>query len=419
MTDIKVNQSTADGAAIGTIFGQIATGLTQASALLGSPGTIANQTKAARLEYNIFVDENLSGEPVLENIPPICHKWYIAQIMTVMHLSRLVTSGVKVADILSPITGLTTVQARAQSRRFGLMRAASGGGRRKDDWRDRLDDDQYQRVQEQEMFDHFNKLVDSKNKIEQTVKDAEAKAADDKYQRESSQITINSVEVGKNLISHIGELLEVKMTHPENASHQITVPLYVSMRPSVMKAEVAPRFIDLGVTRSFWERWTMWRHGEISFFKELLGMQDILKERRQAFHDEETRQAFANFRDLLDQKDVGYFGPLLHAFATGKVKASGNLANTVMIFSADTVEQARLESGINIYKNMQRYFDQTYSMMVIIVDPSHRRVQIFINGIKGDINLSYDQLKPSGKGGSIDLDDMIKAITAGNMGRMR
>ena len=121
----------------------------------------------------------------------------------------------------------------------------------------------------------------------------------------------------------------------------------------------------------------------------------------------------------LDKKDAYAF----HDFNTASTdQHSMNLANTVMVFSEDTIAQAKADSGIDLHRAADRakYFKSTYTMMIGIFDPIHQRVTTYFNGLDGELNVPYaDYRRKDGKLESGDILNALQAFQTNTIGRLR
>lgn len=207
----------------------------------------------------------------------------------------------------------------------------------------------------------------------------------------------------------IGELFTVTMTNPDHPEASIPVPVFIQMTPISVPYRVAPRFIDGLVSPSVWQRWTMMTAGEIEFFRDFIGQRDRLREKIR--HDDpEGLRALKTFLQSIHNKDKYSLSDVASNREVGNM--SQNLANSVLIFSEDTVRQAYAESGVDLHNDADRarYFKSTYAMIISIVDPAFAEVTTYINGIDGRIKFKYSALKPNDK--KFDPVDLIAAMAA-------
>lgn len=191
------------------------------------------------------------------------------------------------------------------------------------------------------------------------------------------------------------------------------------MTPSLIPADVAPRFIDMNVAPDTWQRWTQMRAGELTFWKDFVLHRDLIRRQRAIIKDPKKAAAFSDFLKTVAKKDKYAIDDASDRLGS---RQSQNLANSVIILSEDAIAQAKADSGIDLHneRDRVRYFRETYVMILVAVDPLHQRVTIYFNGIDGEINASYNDFRP--KDQKFDPKDFMSALQAfstNNIGRLR
>ena len=362
-------------------------------------GAITAISRQTSIISRSFIDEAILDEPVLAGLNRSIHGWYVAQIVAAMGITDLVDGKNTVQDLMAPLqTGsvsyVGSVVDRIATKAMGLETflgtedlmgvpsskpasamvpsgSGSGSSTRNEDIR------------------------------EKTVTDG--------------SVSMKSIKVADNRIGPMGELYDLKLRGPAGV---VNVPIFIQIQPSVIPAKYAPRFIDMNVLPSLWQRWTQMTAGEIGFWKDFLAQADLRKRNQSIIKDPEAAHAFSDFLKTVNRKDA-YAIQDASGYAKGH---SHNLANSVMILSQDAVAQAKADSGIDLHNPADRgsYFKNTYSMIIAIVDPLHQRVSVYINGIDGYLNLSYSDFKNTdGKNEGADFVAALQAISTNSIGRMR
>jgi hypothetical protein len=99
------------------------------------------------------------------------------------------------------------------------------------------------------------------------------------------------------------------------------------------------------------------------------------------------------------------------------VDVAQNIANTIMIFSDQAVKEVKTRSGYNLYDPIDRhmYFLKTYSWMIVIINPLYEKVTLFIDGVDGGGEYTYDMMKIKKNG--IEPMDLVKAMAAMALGK--
>lgn len=383
---------------------------------------ITGLSKQTTILSRAFVDESVLNEPILPNLFRSFHEWYTAQVISALHLSQMVDSHRTVQDVMSVVqTGHNerenSLVSNIINRRIGqesfltnYLGEAACESMMGPSIYDIADDKKYKRVRDQ-----IKDAQDVSDRSQRAQKEHE----EETRRRATRETSVKSVKVGENRVGPMGELYEVKLSNPNGNGAPVTIPVFIQMQPSIVDATVAPRFIDMNVDPTMWQRWTQMRAGEINFWKDFLLQRDLIKRGKSVLKDPVKANAFSDFLKTVAKKD---FYALGDATDTLGARHSSNLSNSVMVFSEDTVLQAKADSGIDLHKesDRQRYFKNTYTMIIAIIDPLHQRVTVYFNGIDGDINCSYNEFRP--KDTKFDPKDFMTALSAfstNNISRLR
>ena len=382
----------------GVKYGGKAIGVAQRISETG--GALTQFSAQTTILSRVFIDQSVTDEIVLPNLMKSLHEWYAAQIISALHLSRMVDSKRTVQDVMNV---LQTGQNDRQQSLLGNVLARTAG-------------------QESFLANYLGEaaceslVLVTQDQVEEM---ADLKNKQKQYDTTTHHASLRSVNASESRIGPMGELYEVTLTNPTNKELSVKVPLYVQMQPSIVPADVAPRFIDMNVSPSIWQRWTQMRAGELAFWKDFILHRDLIQRQRSVVKDPRTAAAFNDFLKTVAKKDKYALADVTDKSTAAR---SSNLANSVVIFSEDTVAQAKADSAIDLHndRDRQRYFRDTYSMSICIVDTIHQRVTIYFNGLDGSIDSSYSDFKP--KDSKFDPKDFMTALTAfsnNSVGRLR
>lgn len=361
-----------------------------------------------------FIDSSVLDEVVLPNLMRSFHEWYAAQIIAALQLSQMVDSGRSVQDVMRVLQ--TGDVDRSTSATANIIREGSAAAV----YADKRWNQQYEFLSNYlgeaavESFGPAEPGYSKKLRVENEKLEEENKQLKTNF----SSASVRSVESSNHKLGPMGELFEVGLTNP-GTGLSVKVPVFVQMRPMIVDAAVAPRFIDMNMSAEWRQRWMQWRAGEISFWHDFIWQRDNIQRQKAISKDAMASKAFAEFQRSISKKNKYALGDLTDRDAGAK---SSNLANSVVVFHEDTVRQARSDSGIDIHneKDRQRYFNTVYAMIVAVIDPLHQRVTIYFNGVDGALESSYNDFKP--KGQSFDPKDFMQALSAfstNSIGRLR
>ena len=189
----------------------------------------------------------------------------------------------------------------------------------------------------------------------------------------------------------------------------VKVVLFVQMVPLLISPDLIGEFVKLKAKLSLLKRLTMWRAGEIKFWRDLVFQFDEF-DRMKKVARADKEGVFTDFFRRTAMQSMGRAKNFRSAFKKDPKRISRNLVNTVLIFSEQTIVRVKAETGFDLrdFSDRERYFRETNSMLIYIVDPMFNKVTLFMNGINGVGEYTFDMFKPKGK--QNEVVDIIKAI---------
>jgi hypothetical protein len=349
--------TTSAGSSLLKLAGDI---ISAAKDLTGTSLTL--HTRRTVIPSRAYIDDRIAREDVTANVLRAAHTFYISIILTAIRLQHLVTDGHTVSDLLSVVA--------TESLEEPMDDIASAFGRHQ------------------------------KGELPDAALEADMAMGEGKEVRFEGDYHLP-----------LGKVIDVTLGNPEDPKSRASILLTVQMLPYVVAAATAVQFITAVSSPSLKQRYMMWRAGEISFWSDFVFQMDRLKKRNKASMD----PAFSQYLDSLTMKDVTLFDRL---FFKGPRDAGRNLANCVMVLSAEAVEQAKADANIDLHNKADRarYFTNSYAMMVFVVDVTYSRVTVYISGLDQVGNYSFDQFKQKKKD-DINLLEVLTNISKAQMPR--
>jgi len=188
-----------------------------------------------------------------------------------------------------------------------------------------------------------------------------------------------------------------------------TIPILVQLRPILMASQVASAIIALNFPSKLRKRWKLVKAGEISFFKDFICAKDIVEK-----HDQALRKDTGNVLSKFYSKKNKSQGKYIDSIVSGKNR--NNLASSILVFNKDTFETATTAAGLNFNKvsDRNRFFNEAYAIMVVVVDQMYDMVDIYYNGIDSTSELPYSAIKQAGSKSGVDLKELMTAISKGS-----
>lgn len=243
-------------------------------------------------------------------------------------------------------------------------------------------------------------LRNEKKSKEQEEK--EDKAEEERLKLKSSKIGDKALATAQEMSNlSVGKLIDVTITDKGNT---VTVPIAIRLIANELPQSSMLRLLSLqGLERGLTERFWKWRAGRISFIKDLVLMQDLIREDKKAMMQDKHGILDEIIRRARNNKLAGFFSK----------NASMNEAANIVIFSEETAKQLKLQHNIDVdnFKQRQTVFDSSYAMIMVKVDRDYERVTFYINGLPLGSSMSKNELKGSAaKSSGTDLVDIFQAL---------
>ena len=202
----------------------------------------------------------------------------------------------------------------------------------------------------------------------------------------------------------------------------ITIPIHIRLLVNVVGTKTIDSLLvrykeDIG----FGERWYSWRAGRISFWKDLVMCQDLIRERK--------RQALDSDGDVVSKIDARVRNAVVNKVAKMSFKTLGGKASEIKdvdtmsfgvasnLYVITAAEASRIEyhlhGKLSDAKTRNKLFGNGYAMILAVIDPDRERVKFYINGVDGFTDLSVREIKSMSKNKGPDINDMLKMLQMG------
>lgn len=187
------------------------------------------------------------------------------------------------------------------------------------------------------------------------------------------------------------------------------VNMYLQLLPTFIPSDVAHQFIEMNFTPSIRQRWMQVSAGEISFFKDFLLGQDRRRKRFKALRDDKT----GALKDMIERQENNLSSAWLKLAQVTPERQ--NIANTILIFEKNSFDRACNTAGLRFkdYNSRQQFFNKTFSMIVVTVDPMYNRIEMYYHGLNAVSTFTFDQMKKNSKTEAVDLMSMMKTFANG------
>lgn len=209
----------------------------------------------------------------------------------------------------------------------------------------------------------------------------------------------------------VGKLINVDISYSnddgDDKPKKVTLPVNVRLMASVIPNSTITHLLthkteDIGLV----ERYHAWRSGRISFIKDLIFCQDLIDESKKATIGDETGTMQEIMRRVSNSKKYGLItkNPSLVS-ASNLFVISEEIARDI---------ESRLGGKLSNPRVRQKAFDNTYAMIIAVVDRDYERVTFYTRGISAATDVSIREIKAANKGKGIDIADVLKSMQMSN-----
>jgi hypothetical protein len=193
----------------------------------------------------------------------------------------------------------------------------------------------------------------------------------------------------------------------DNRNNKIDIPVLVRLTPSILTIDSIMHVLALKTEdQTMRERFHAWRAGRITFIKDLILCQDLIDSHKKALMQDSNGVISEISRRANNSKVFGLL--------------SGNpslaSASNIFVITEEVARQLELKLGGKLSNPniRKRAFENTYAMIITVLDRDRDRIVFYHRGIANGTDLSIREIKSSNKGSGPDINDILKALLAGN-----
>lgn len=373
-------------------------GLINAIQSANSPASLTEFAKQSMINSRVYIEKNLATDEILTPLMQNIMSLYCGLVFTAVNLNQNICGSKTVRDISSTVSSAEAFDARQKSNTFdsamSLMKDYFVGSNK-----DNLLNRPYASMKR-----------NSDNDANRTQIISDNRQIDNRNYSTKIDLKTNSVidPEPKSVSLPSGRILNIPMLTDGKSSFNLQ--LLIQLFPFFIETDVAQEFINLNFTPSFWRRFTQFQAGEISFFKDFIFSCDLREKRMKALIKDKT----GGLADMINKQKnavASHWMNFLRKPGTEKI----NIASTILILNKNSVDKALNKNGIDLKSssNRKKFFENSYCMMLVVVDQMYNEVDIYYNGIEAVSTFKYEQIKRESKKDSTDLVSIMKSYAQG------
>ena len=212
----------------------------------------------------------------------------------------------------------------------------------------------------------------------------------------------------------VGKLLNVEISYSKDRGEYeapedrvVRIPVSVRLMSSIIPNNSITRLLTYkSEDNSLVERFHAWRSGRIGFIKDLIFCQDLIDEYKRASIGDETNTLQEIVRRVNNSKKYGLLtkNPSLVS------------ASNIFVITEEVAREVENKLGgkLSNANIRQKAFDNTYAMIIAVVDREWERVTFYTRGMAASTDLSIKEIKSANKNGKgPDILDVMKSFNQG------
>lgn len=207
----------------------------------------------------------------------------------------------------------------------------------------------------------------------------------------------------------VGKVLDVTMT---NEGVDFTIPISIVLATTDATSGVVSDILlsSIDKNETALERKVGWSSGRLSFIKDIIFGQDIIRKHRKSLIQDK-----AGVRSKLEEsrKEARDY-----TFKTGQ--ASLAFVSNVMVVDIATINQLEAKTGYQLenYSQRNKILSETGIMLLVVVDDESGTTTFYIDGINNSNTIPTRALKASNKKNNGDITELFKAIVRADQPRL-
>lgn len=242
------------------------------------------------------------------------------------------------------------------------------------------------------------KLQEQGIKLQQDVRNDKLKSSSFGYGKD----TVNSINELSNL--SVGKIFNVEIT---DGLHSRMVPISIRLISSSLPSNSMVHILSIGSKDlSFSDRWHRFKANRIEFWRDLVLCQDQIDD----YRDNLMKDKDGVYSAMSKRNNANKLAGILSM--NPSVATASNIA-VISKSTADTLEM-HLNGKLKDFRIRQKMMENTYLMLLVVIEKDWDRVTIYHRGINLATEVSIKDMKAANSGKGIDVGSVLSAYRAGS-----
>ena len=222
--------------------------------------------------------------------------------------------------------------------------------------------------------------------------------------------SIQRLETFEKLGSAVGKVVEVKFkTRPadsKSVADETTIPVVVKLDTMIIPSDVLSTILVSNKNEiTLGSRFEQAIRGRISFIKDFILCSDLIKTQKKTMIKDPTGAYAALLKRINNSR--------IYSALSGNISLAGVSSIVVISDEDENLIQRFIGGKLTNEQTRDIVFDNTSAMMIVVVSEAWERVTIYIRDTSSYSQSSFDAFKGSADKGNNNIGDILKSLTAG------
>jgi len=222
--------------------------------------------------------------------------------------------------------------------------------------------------------------------------------------------TSGNMTVGRDTVTNLKELVSLAVgkelaLNIRDGDNEATIMANVRLMTTNIPTPDLVRLLGHAGQLTGWkERMIGWQTGRLEFIRDICLCQDLISEHRKNLNADRS----GIMKKILSRRRSNKLASIFSA------NPSIATASNIAVISTDTARmlEDQLSGKLDDFSTREKVFDDTYLMLMVVVDKQWERCTIYTQGTDMAQDISFIEMKGSNKDGP-DIMEALKAYRAG------
>lgn len=222
--------------------------------------------------------------------------------------------------------------------------------------------------------------------------------------------SIQRLETFEKLGSAVGKVVEVKFkvrpADSKSVADETTIPVVVKLDTMIIPSDVLSTILVSNKNEiTLGSRFEQAIRGRIGFIKDFILCSDLIKTQKKTMIKDPTGAYAALLKRINNSR--------IYSALSGNISLAGVSSIVVISDEDENLIQRFIGGKLTNEQTRDIVFDNTSAMMIVVVSEAWERVTIYIRDTSSYSQSSFDAFKGSADKGNNNIGDILKSLTAG------